>query len=352
MIDSLRTGLPAVVPTTTEGTAPTAETPAAVTPAVQDAYATAPVEAPVVNLSGESDPPAPTPELPGWLQGIVPLPGQRLSHLEDGWTPQGQAYDAQNDDVLTTYYKDHEVILSFQDRTSDTELHVQLGGEDGAPGPTHGGGVAMEGDFVYVADTDGIYVYSREALITAAENGTEAEAIDMMPVPPDVLDPIFGTGLASNGSFMTVKDGQAFIGTYAKSSDGQVGAVWRYDIDPQTGMLIEDSRSGPIIAPERAQGMMVVDGGLIFTTGKKELIYQPYDDGTFTADADQRVDISNGRLDSWAQGISVIDGELWVTYESGSELYDGEEGRQFIQRIPLEDLDLEAAGLTPEDFAG
>jgi hypothetical protein len=98
----------------------------------------------------------------------------------------------------------------------------------------------------------------------------------------------------------------------------------------------------------------VVDGALLFTTGKHELVYQPYDTKSFEADIGDRKDISNGRIDPYAQGLNIIDGEVWVTYESGSEKYDQEVDfpRKHIQRIPLEQLDLEAAGLTPEDLEG
>jgi hypothetical protein len=136
-----------------------------------------------------------------------------------------------------------------------------------------------------------------------------------------------------------------------------VGAVWRYKINEETGSLIEDSRQGPIRAPDRAQGVTVVDGALLFTTGDQKLIYQPFDSSasTFEADIADRVDISNGLIDPYAQGLNIIDGELWVTYESGSHKYrdklkDGDEPREHIQRIPLDELDLAAACLTPEQL--
>jgi len=52
--------------------------------------------------------------------------------------------------------------------------------------------------------------------------------------------------------------------------------------------------------------------------------------------------------------VNIIDGEVWVTYESGAEAYDHkvDHPRTRIQRIPLDQLDLEVAGLTPEDLIG
>ncbi|WNG43737.1 hypothetical protein F0U60_06235 [Archangium minus] len=47
--------------------------------------------------------------------------------------------------------------------------------------------------------------------------------------------------------------------------------------------MAEDSLQGPITAPERAQGMTVVDDAILFTTGKQELIHLPFDAENFTA---------------------------------------------------------------------
>lgn len=284
--------------------------------------------------------------------------GPELLHLKDGWIPQGQGYDAKRGEVLTSYYNDKGVLLSIQDKgTGDEALQVQLAGLEGSSNkPTHGGGVSTDGEFVYVADTKTIFVYTRAELERAAKEGTPANAFQAMPVPKpkDLKDPETGMELVSSGSFMTVSDGYAYIGGYSKDGDGKAGAVWRYEIDPKTGALVEDSREGPIRAPDRAQGMTIVDGAILFTTGDRKLVHQPFTStkDAFKADISERTDISNGLIDPYAQGINIIDGELWVTYESGADKYRDNvaKPREHIRRIPLERLDLDKAGLTPEQL--
>ncbi len=289
--------------------------------------------------------------------------GPRNLHLGAGWTPQGQGYDAKRGEVLTTYYRGHDVLLSVQDKKSGKEnTKVRLGGlgpnapGGPVPGPSHGGGVSTDGKNVYVADTDRIYVYSRSAIEAAERRGEVARPSQVMPVPKpsNLRDPATGIGLVSAGSYMTVKDGYAYVGAYSKEGDGKTGAVWRYKLDDKSGKLLPGSRQGPIRAPDRAQGVTVVDGALLFTTGARELMYQPIDTrgGRFRADIDKRVDISNGRIDPYAQGLNVIDGELWVTYESGADAYRDkvDHPREHIQRIPLRRLDLAEAGLRVGDL--
>ena len=371
MLDSVRQTVPAV-PTSTSRTTvapPVAPAPATRSSATRSSAANsffkdtfdAPTRRPV-SLDGGSTPPA---GLPPFIERLLPPIGPRLKHLEDGWIPQGQGYDDGRGQVLTSYYRKsgppiHSlelVLLSIQDKKSgDEQLNVILGGKGDFPPPSHGGGVSTDGKYVYVADTDAVYTYTGKELAESARDGGFAKPIDVMRLPKDTEDPDpeSDTPLISNGSFMTVKDGYAYVGGYSKDGDGKAGAVWRYAIDPDSGKLIKDSREGPIRAPDRAQGIAVVDGALLFTTGKHELVYQPYDEDRFTADIDDRKDISNGRIDPYAQGLNIIDGEVWVTYESGADKYDQEVDvpRKHIQRIPLEDLDLESVGLTPEDLEG
>ncbi len=306
--------------------------------------------------------------------------GPRLLHLPK-WTPQGQGYDAKNGEVLTTYYGKEKgkvkVLLSVQNKVSGKEtLQVFLGGKGAMAGPTHGGGVSTDGEFVYVSDTKRIYVYTRKEIERAADPKakTEAQAIQVMDVEhPKVVDPNSKTKdfLASGGSYMTVKDGYAYIGGHSdKDGKERAGAVWRYKINEATGLLDKNLKEGPIRAPHRAQGMTVVDGGLLFTTGEKKLIYQPFDADTFKTDFTRQVDISSGLIDPYAQGVNIIDGQLWVTYESGSYKYrdklnpkdkngeNGENGervyapRDHIQRIPLDYLNLKAAELKPGQLKG
>ncbi|MFY1831617.1 hypothetical protein ACN47A_37230 [Myxococcus fulvus] len=357
--------IPTQARTTEPAASPAAPLPA-VSPFAQDALERAKPE--LVNLTGHGSVRTAAPEGASAVAsdaGAAQSVGPKLLHLDAGWTPQGQGYDAKRDQVLTTYYAEGRgVLLSLQDKDSGVEAQqVRLGGSSTNPAagaPSHGGGVSTDGEFVYVSDTHHLYVYRRED-IENAKPGAEVPAFQVTEVPSGegLTDPATGIGLVSAGSYMTVSDGYAYIGSYSKDGDGKAGAVWRYEIDEKTGEIIEGSRQGPIRAPDRAQGMTVVDGALLFTTGDQKLVYQPFE-GTpdsFTADISERKDISNGLIDPYAQGFNIIDGELWVTYESGSEKYRDKlnpkyEPREHIQRIPLEDLDLEAVGVTPEDLEG
>lgn len=298
--------------------------------------------------------------------------GPPLLHLDAGWTPQGQGYDTGRHELLTTYYADTNgndlgdtVRLSVQDRYTGVEARdVVLLGSDKAEyaahgNPTHGGGVATDGEFVYVADTTEVYVYRRSAIDNPVWNPAtgryEVEAAHVIEMP-EVPEELRGDGgLVSDedgrsiASYITVHDGKAYVGSYSKNGDGMNGAVYRFDIDPGTGQFTNPT--GPVKAPDQAQGVTVVDGGngLLFSSNNEDysLVYQPVtnDGDAFVASYGDRKILDDSQLiDGYVEEINVIDGELWVTYESGAKGADGEykfdvdDRHRSIQRIPIEDI--------------
>lgn len=298
--------------------------------------------------------------------------GPRLLHVDEGWTPQGQGYDAERHELLTTYYTDTNdndvgdtVRLSVRDRYTGVEARdVVLLGSD-KPGdaehgnPAHGGGVATDGEFVYVADTTEVYVYRRSDIDNAAWNPAtsryEVEATRVMEMPEVPADLRGDGGLVSDktgksiASYITVHDGKAYVGSYSKNGDGMNGAVYRFDIDPETGAF--SNPTGPVKAPDQAQGVTVVDDGkgLLFSSnnGDYSLVYQPVtnEEGDFSASYDDRKILDDSQLiDSYVEEINVIDDELWVTYESAAKKPDGDykfdvdDRHRSVQRIPIEDI--------------
>ena len=66
-----------------------------------------------------------------------------------------------------------------------------------------------------------------------------------------------------------------------------------------------------------------------------------------------------GELDYYAEELNIIDGEVWVTYESNAQKYKGKyednvgkpPENTSIQRIALDDLDLSGTGVTAQQLA-
>lgn len=275
--------------------------------------------------------------------------GPPLLHLddEDGFqgTPQGQGYDEGTDELLTTYNGDipggdHGVMLSIQDRETGYETgYVHLTGGD-HDDPNKGGGVATDGEFVWVADTEGVYVYRRSDIDDAGP-GEDVPPIDFLS-QEDIG--------SQNASYVTYDDGHLYVGEFDKDtalpgdSDPGVPMIYRYDVNPD-GTVDVGSRVGQQ-APNNAQGVAVTDDGLVYSASyggslgaPSDLVFQEFDDAESfdledSDDADKVLD-----LPQYGEGITIIGDDVYVTHESGSHEYDGEEGHQNIQIYDLDDLD-------------
>ena len=313
-----------------------------------------------------SEPPAPP-------SGETRGPQLVWSGRDSPWIPQGQGYDQARGEILTSYYggRSDGVLLSIQsigqhpDDAGETHS-VILGGQQSESGlvtgeaPNKGGGVATDGTYVYLADTQAVYVYRRSDIDATAS--TCALPVD----PVQVVDMPDGF----NASYLTVRDGQAYVGEFAQNLWDPLGIepdhtprLLRFDIDPGTGDLgtrVDDPSgvapsfasgvpTGEVGIPDNTQGVVVTDRGLLFTTSYSNdriasphhLVFQSFDgdpsDFQVESPDDARQVLD---LDYYAEGANIVGDELWVTYESGADKYLGkaEEDRDHIQRIPLSDL--------------
>lgn len=325
----------------------------------------------------------------------ITLPGPELVHLSDGWIPQGQAYVPGTDqDLLLSTYNDDDsqVLVSLQDPASlQGELnHVVLGPPptpDGLHGwentayqqahtPDKGGGIAVDGDIVYVADSEGIYTYSLQAMQTAAP-GEAVPALGFQPTD-------------STASYITIHDGHAYVGQFGVDPDG-IGSgdygtnptLTRYEIDANHQLV---NPGAPIQAPYYAQGVAVTEHGLLYTTSlgsntpdndgddsPHALVYQPFSDfsafqpetrplemlGMTISGTQVPVFHEVANLDYYAEEFNIVGDELWITYESNADKYiDNYTGNvhtppsnTHVQRVPLDALDLSGTGVTAEQLA-
>ena len=316
--------------------------------------------------------------------------GLRLVHAGEGsdWIPQGQGHDAARGELLTTYNDGERVLLSLQATTPDCdpatadEASLFLGGDpddpDDTAGPTKGGGVATDGEYVYVADTDAVYVYRREDIDAALQPpDPPQQTAPMPPLLPDAqpaapflslpptptVDAVaripIAPGEAFNASYLTVHDGHLYVGNFSVDPITNLASGQDYSTaDPELRRYALDGDGGfsaadydAIDAPKYAQGAVVTDTGVLFTTSlgsgitapAVDLVFQATTDtsGSFSAEGDPR---EVGHLPHYAQGLNIIDGKLWVTHESAADKYRDkvDDPLDHVQIYDVDDLGLSA----------
>ena len=304
-----------------------------------------------------------------------------IEHIHQGegspWTAQGLGYDAAERTFFTTYYREDppdtvtidpgnngtrietpnpqdalpNVRLSVQDRATGDEVRdVYLAGPDGKQELSKGGGVAVDGDFVYVADSSQVYVYRREDIYKAG--------------PGEIVDAVHVNEVeGGSASYINIHDGKAYVGRWVENhpwkpaGDGDP-EVHVYQIDPETGRFVdgdggyrynvEDPRRtsadplATIETPYNVQGIAVNDDGILFSASfsdlgpaPSDLIWQDWSDR-----AGYRLDGDRSEYDvpDYNEGIQIVDGEVFVATEEGAEKYDGDGGLNEVRRYDLDDV--------------
>lgn len=174
------------------------------------------------------------------------------------------------------------------------------GAEQGSRAPSHAGGVAVDGDVVYVTDRGRVFTYARSAIL-AAEPGA---------VVPQTAEPWKVRG----GSYATVAGDRLYLGDF---SDSRLHVYER----AREGWIWTDE----IATPKHSQGVIVRDVEFVFSSSwgrhtPGRLIAQHRRTGA------RRV---LTKMPNLLQEIVEVDGEIIATYESGAD--------EFVQpsRLPV-----------------
>ena len=238
------------------------------------------------------------------------IPDSVLNGDQGGWTQQGLAYDPATGLYLVTSYRDGEhgddSGLTIVDGQNGVELnHVQLtspSASDPVQAPSHSGGVAVNGDDVYVVSSESggptMYHYSLSDL-QAAEPGDEVRAISKTPVPAS--------------SYVTVADGQLYLGDFGNNAlySYPVGAVPALESGTYAGEPVRYE------APEGSNGVVVLPGQMVFSTqgGRAE------ESSLVTVDSTDGSVVNTFPLGNMAEEIELVDGQIVGVSESGSDPY-------------------------------
>lgn len=229
---------------------------------------------------------------------------------DDGWTPQGLAYDpASGMLVQTSYNEDGEAELSIVDpETGELVQTVRLGPYDGAA-PDHAGGVSIHDGRVYVTSSDDpprLFTYDLGDVNDATPGQT-------VPVQgrPQTLDA---------GAYSTIHDGVMYAGTFTNDPD-KPGKLYTYEQDA-SGEWVRTG--GPYETPGEAQGVAIHDGHIVFSTSEgrhNPSTLQVYDLGHLTSTGRLGTQQGYESLPNMSEGVAALPDGLLTTHESGSSAY-------------------------------
>ncbi|RSN24861.1 hypothetical protein DL990_33815 [Amycolatopsis sp. WAC 01416] len=286
-----------------------------------------------------------------------------ISGVDPGqpWTSQGLAYDGKN--LLVGSYHDGDgdgsgdtplgpgltpSRLTYVDYETGQEAgNVYLDGNGEVGAPTHTGGVATDGEHVWVSSNDHVYVYDKAELDAAQDSGKPVNAIDVVPTPAH--------------SYVTYAQGKLFVGDYKNNQ------LYEIPLDPNgSGSPQPDKAGEPIETPNNVQGVVVRDDEFIFSSsdGHSGKFYkQDRTPEWYDFNDREEIELKGGEpgnedgYDSHGVEEAVeIDGEIVLAHESGAYGYQKNPGEKWdepeLTRISLDELGLDPDGALSPGEAG
>ena len=275
-----------------------------------------------------------------------------IPDLDDGFVPQGFHYnEATNTFIISGYMNDHSPSpLYVVDASSGKTIkEVSLCGKSGKDFTGHAGGVAIFGDYVYVAGGDDrcLYVFSFGELMTAEDDGS-INCIGQ-----------FSTDKSENDyldvSFVTVHDGSIYVGEFYReknyptlpshkittsNGDYNQALMLKFDLNATftDTFAISPTPSATISITDQVQGMAISNGkiylstsyGLAFSHILEYDLSSVNNEGTITAlgTADiPLLSLDKGNLKKdykiapMSEEIVFVDGYLYTMCESASNKY-------------------------------
>lgn len=266
--------------------------------------------------------------------------------LSDNFVPQGFCYDEERDYFLISghFSNDEASPIYIVDRASgELVKRVSLKKPDGEDFTGHSGGVALWGDYVYVAGgaSNCLFVFSYSDLLTA----DTASYIGKFSLKASEDDLIRASCVTVEGGYLTVAefyDGGAYltldshkITTTAGDKNNAMALVFEMSESAEFGIKPEAIRAYSL--PDKVQGVCY-DGERVYlstsyglshsfiyeydtTRANAEGIYTLFGQSLPLYSLDSACLIGEYRLPPMSEEIVILDGRLYTMCESACNKY-------------------------------
>ena len=265
--------------------------------------------------------------------------------LSDGMIHQGLAYDSENDTFLITGYRtdDKASQVSVVSKADGKEVkRLNLQNEDGSAFTGHVGGITVYGNYVYVADSEGLVAFNR-ADIVAAANGDGIRPVGLFKTSTE--------DDALHVAFTHVEGNMIYVGEFYREAnyptpdshkyktaagDENTALILAYALDSSAPLGISDKIERAYSIPGLVQGMCFdADGKMYLSTSYAVAFSHIYsydvtkEEGSITVLGqtvpryvlDSSTQTGDMQLPPMAEEIVIVDGKLYTMCESATNKY-------------------------------
>ena len=185
----------------------------------------------------------------------------RIPGLTTGFVPQGFAYLQEADTYLVSgYMKDHSAARIYIHQAGQKDRYVALKNQDGSAYEEHAGGVAVNGDFVYLPGKLGVDVFRLKDVLAG-----NATCVGKLPMEYDADCVTFHNGYLLVGDFYHPEvyetPQEHWLTTPAGDENKALITVYRAEENGQFGL--NATPVAVISIRDRVQGIGITEEGEI-----------------------------------------------------------------------------------------
>jgi len=258
---------------------------------------------------------------------------EKIPGLNEGFVPQGLAYDGENGYIHSGYRGDQMVIYLANGNESREIVPVD---EHGKLWEGHGGGVSRAGDYVYVASESKLIIF-RYADLKAAKDGDRVASIGTFAVDTQASFCFADKNYIYVGEFyrpvvyetdashhLTTPAGdehKALVSCYPLAQDGSIADLYpTYSIsirDQVQGFAIKDgtvmlsSSWGVSSSKLDFYSGMTSKGEMIDVSGKSVPLYY----------LDSATHVKTVDMPAFSEGLAIVGDRVVISFESACDKY-------------------------------
>lgn len=265
--------------------------------------------------------------------------------LSDGMIVQGLAYDSVSKEFLVTGYRSdgQPSQVSVIDKETNKETkRLWLADKDGRDFTGHVGGITVAGDYIYVADGDGLMVYTRKSFADA-KDGDKVNSVGLFETKTE--------DDSMRVAFVHAEGDTIYLGEFyreknyptpdshkytTKAGDANTALIIAYKLDSTAELGISDRIEFAYSTPGLVQGMCFDADGRIYLSTSYAVAFShiyryknPAQEGDIEV-LGQTVPLyvldsssldCDIKLPPMSEEIVVVDGKLYTMCESATNKY-------------------------------
>ncbi len=188
---------------------------------------------------------------------------EKIPGLWDKFVPQGyNKVDGENMRLACGYMSDGSASRIYVMRDGEDAVYAEMKNADGSDNKSHTGGIAVLGDYVYVAGDSGCDVFSLADILDTDKSASTLFTVETINDPAYCLikdNVLFCGSFYREGNYETPKEHRLTT----PAGDANTAIISAYTLSPESGKALSDTPDFVISTQGLVQGMTFIDDNTV-----------------------------------------------------------------------------------------